>query len=156
MGKAVQCTDSFLSRSCLLQQPASTALAGAVLWWKVTTPCVSSAAVLIVWKHARSARLFLRSDLCGKVIVLLCHAFEIKCWQSGRDRKQSVACCWEWAEWGFGPCHRKCLWSFQFTCLVCSGLEGCGCQSGRGCSIKGCANSVAQLQKLTAVDVTCK
>lgn len=156
MGKAVQCTDSFLSRSCLLQQPASTALAGAVLWWKVTTPCVSSTAVLIIWKHARSARLFLRSDLCGKVIVLLCHAFEIKCWQSGRDRKQSVARCWEWAEWGFGPCHRKCLWSFQFTCLVCSGLEGCGCQSGRGCSIKGCANSVAQLQKLTAVDVTCK
>lgn len=156
MGKAVQCTGSFLSRSCLLLQPASTALAGAMLWWKVTTLCVSSAAVLTVWKCAWSAPLFLRLDLCGKVTVLPCHGFEIKCWQGGRDRKQSVACCWEWAEGGFGPCHRKCLWSFQFTCFVCRGLGGCGCQSGRGCSIKGCANSVAQLQKLTAIDVTWK
>lgn len=130
MGRAVQCTDSFLSRSCLLQQPASTALAGAVLWWKVTTPCVSSAAVLIIWKRARSALPFLRSDLCGKVIVLLCHAFEIKRWQGGRDRKQNMAHCWEWAEWDFGPCHRKCLWSFQFTCLVCSGLEDVGVKVG--------------------------
>lgn len=156
MGKAVQCTGSFLSRSCLLQQPASMALAVAVLWWKVTTPCVSSAAFLVTWKHARSALLFLRLDLCGKVMVLLCHAFEIKHWQGGRDRKQSMACCWEWAEWGFGPYYRKCLWSFQFTWLVCSGLGGSGCQSGRGCSIKGCTNSVAQLQKFTAVDVTWK
>lgn len=37
----------FSADPALLQQPASTALAGAVLWWKVTTPCVSSAAVLI-------------------------------------------------------------------------------------------------------------
>lgn len=45
---------------------------------------------------------------------------------------------------------------FSVHLFCCSGLGGCGCQSGRGCSIKGCANSVAQLQKLTAVDVTWK
>lgn len=60
----------FSTQTLLSADPASAAPAMALLWRKATPP-ISSAAVTILWKCTWCAILFLRSDLCGKVIVLL-------------------------------------------------------------------------------------
>lgn len=62
------------SRSCPSQLPAHPSeepVSAALPHWPKETCYVSSAAVTIIWKCAPCAVLFLESDLCGKVIVLL-------------------------------------------------------------------------------------